>query len=76
MDNKLSNLKKRLFTKDKTLSEEDIARLHHILMINYGWIPVDEFKAMPIPTLWNLLTEIEIDYKNEQKSMGKMKSRK
>ena len=40
--------------KAKSQSEDDLIDAHHDLMVVYGWIPLEEFKALPLPTLWNL----------------------
>jgi len=48
-------------------SEDDLIRIHHDLMTVYGWIPFEEFKSLPPPTMANLysLAAREID-KREQ----------
>jgi len=45
---------KILSQRSKTLDADDLVTLHHELMVVYGWIPLEEFKRLPIPTLWNL----------------------
>lgn len=40
--------------KGRELTEDDIAELHHNMMSVYGWIPLEEFKALPMTTLFNL----------------------
>jgi len=41
---------------------KDLARMHHTLMQFYHcWIPIEEFKKTPIPTLVNLLQFINED---------------
>jgi len=53
-----------------------LIRVHHILMINYGWIPFEEFKKLPMPTIMNLLKEIEKDNKDQNRQMEKSKFRR
>ncbi|RLC29872.1 MAG: hypothetical protein DRH37_06635 [Deltaproteobacteria bacterium] len=46
---------------DKAKSR-DLARIHHNLMQYYQcWIPVEEFRKIPIPTLIDLLEYIDQD---------------
>lgn len=40
--------------KNRSLNENDICHVHHELMCCYGWIPFEEFKALPLPTLFEL----------------------
>ena len=47
--------------KGKNLNESELIRWHHMLMSEYGWIPFEEFKNLPIPTVFNLLREITKD---------------
>lgn len=42
-------------SQSKPLKEEDLIQLHHDMMCCYGWISFEEFKALPIPTFWNLV---------------------
>jgi len=36
------------------MKEEDLSTIHHNMMVVYGWIPLEEFKSLPIPTLLSL----------------------
>ena len=45
--------------------------IHHLLMKEYGWIPLEEFKALPLPTVWNLLACIKKQHDAEKKAMRK-----
>ncbi|RKY67796.1 MAG: hypothetical protein DRQ02_06230 [Candidatus Latescibacterota bacterium] len=49
------------------ISENIVAEIHHSLMRQYGWIPFEEFKKIPIPTVFNLLNEIKKEYKEIEK---------
>lgn len=52
--NKLKNL---AFGK-KPANQEFLLSWHHAFMINYGWIPLEDFKQMPVPTFINLGEEL------------------
>ena len=54
---------------------EQIFDIHHTLMKEYGWIPLEEFKRLPMQTVNNLLVRINNDRKRESKNMPK-KTRK
>ena len=40
--------------KKKLLEEEDLITIHHNMMVVYGWIPLEEFREIPLPTLLSL----------------------
>ena len=44
----LEQREKQSFTMD------DLPRLHHLFMKYYGWIPLKEFKEMPLSRLFTL----------------------
>ena len=48
-------IKKRIHRRGKEFAIDDIVLVHHKLMKHYGWIPVEEFKKIPIPTMWALM---------------------
>ena len=50
-----------------------LVEMHHILMKEYGWIPINEFKELPIPALWNLMGLINEDRLREQREYEKSK---
>jgi len=65
-------------TKDKILSQLSankqrssnyIGYLHDALMAEYGWIPFEEFKKLPMQTAWNLLDAATIRHKRETKGL-------
>ena len=37
--------------KQQLMTEDDLVTLHHQMMLCYGWISIDEFKDIPLPTL-------------------------
>lgn len=51
----------------------DMVHIHHTLMKEYGWIPLEEFKQLPLQTINNLLAEINKDRKAQNKANKKMK---
>ena len=53
--------------------ENYVLLLHHALMKTYGWIPFEEFKELPIPTVINLLDRINADIDAERKAYTKRK---
>jgi len=53
--------------------ENYVLLLHHALMKTYGWIPFEEFKELPIPTVINLLDRINADIDAERKAYAKRK---
>jgi len=56
--------------------EQELITIHHILMKEYGWIPLEEFKEIPIPTLWNLLDCIKTQHEEEEKQMKKSRRKR
>lgn len=49
--------------------EQELIDIHDLLMVEYGWIPLEEFKTLPIPTLWDLLDSIKRRHEREEKQM-------
>ncbi len=63
----LKNLQNRLFGKRK---EWNILDTYHYLMINYGYIPFEEFKKMPaelVDELVNRLNKMAEEFKRSKK---------
>ncbi len=52
--------------KQKKSDDKWLVRVHHTLMKEYGWIPFEEFKKLPITTIMNLMEEIKADKKNPE----------
>lgn len=52
----------------KPFSEEDMIEMHHRFMCVYGWIPLAEFRSLPLPTLWNLLEKVNEEYKEKKET--------
>lgn len=53
--------------KQKNLDEADLEEMHHNIMELYGWIPLEEFKKLPLPTLFSLHNKVikELNKKEE-----------
>ena len=66
---RLQTLKRKLAggNSGKRLDNPDeLIGIHHLLMKEYGWISVDEFRRIPLPTLWNLLECIKKQYEKNK----------
>lgn len=50
---------------------EWLRNTHHNLMKEYGWIPFEEFKQLPLSTLYNLIEEINIQRKGDAEDLKK-----
>lgn len=64
----------------KRHDENYLKQLHHLLIQSYGWIPLAEFKQLPIPMIVNLVDEIlmdrEMEAEGEQKAIRRSKTHK
>jgi len=61
--------------KQRQFDDSFCTRVHHLLMKEYGWIPFEEFKKLPIPTVLDLLVMISEDRERENKEMERLKGR-
>ena len=77
MGSPLSRIKDRLGGNERrALTEDDIPELHNSLMKYYEcWIPLEEFRHLPLPTLWIMLKVIEKDIERQKKEMDKSNKR-
>ena len=81
-DKRLNQLRNRVLSEGTSPSEKEIENpdmlieIHHALMKEYGWIPLEEFKQLPIPTLWNLLACIKKQHEAEENQMRKAKHKR
>ena len=57
------------------LKEKDLIRMHHVFMKEYGWIPLEEFRNLPIPTFWNLANQFMEDNKEYERKMSLAKGK-
>ncbi len=58
-------------SKKKRLEDRWLKRVHHVLMREYGWIPLKEFEELPIPMVFDLLDEIEYDQEHAKDGVNK-----
>jgi hypothetical protein len=58
-------------TGKQDLTEDDLIKIHHIFMKEYGWIPLDQYQRLPSSTIINLLDCIQNDYKEINKKKPK-----
>ena len=56
--------------------DEIIIHIHHTLMKEYGWIPFEEFKKIPMITILMLYEKIIEDWEREKKEIEKLKHKK
>ena len=63
--NKILNI----INKSKKIETCLIAEIHDLLMSEYGWIPLEEFKRLPINTVSNLLEAAERRREEEARIM-------
>jgi hypothetical protein len=74
MNEQIQRIKNKLLTR-RSLKENnpylEIIYLHHILMREYGWIPLEEFKSLPIQTVLDLVDLIAKDKEAEKKAYSK-----
>ncbi len=65
--------------KERKAKRELLPRIHHTFMKEYGWISLDEFKKLPLPLVWSLISQINEERKTQmreaEKQKGKMKFR-
>ena len=74
--NQLQNLKDKLAKKQQIDEDEFLIDVHHHFMVEYGWISIEEFKKIPIPTLWNLLNCIKKQREVEEKEYQRIKNKR
>ena len=68
---KLQAIRDELFRKN--IDDELLRKSHHIMMCKYGYIPLEEFKKMPIPTFLSLMDCILTDIEAENRALKKIR---
>lgn len=53
--------------------EEFVIKAHHLFMKKYGWIPLEEFRKMPLSTFLNLWKLIADELEQEEKAIRGLK---
>jgi|WetSurMetagenome_2_1015567.scaffolds.fasta_scaffold1576048_2 hypothetical protein len=74
--NPASQLNKALAGAGKGLdmqNPDSYIRIHHELMKEYGWIPIDEFRLLPIPVLMLMIENVSKDREQQRKEYEKAK---
>jgi len=59
----------------RPLRESDLPMLHDLFMKEYGWIPIQEFRELPLSTFWKLYGEISERKKQDQEEYDKLSKR-
>lgn len=60
----------------KEMTENEVVVLHELMMSEYGWIPLEEFMNLPLPTFWNILKCLENRKKLEAREYEKIKHKR
>lgn len=64
------DIKRKILNRSKSqgkkLSKEDLPQLHHDFMKIYGWIPIEEFKEIPINIILSLYPKVQEDIKKSE----------
>lgn len=58
------------------VKDSDLINMHDRLMKEYGWIPIEEFKNTPIPTIMNLMSRINERDKREYEESQRMRNKR
>lgn len=59
----------------KRFEKEDLVYAHHLFMKTYGWISLEEFSNLPIPTFFNLLKLIVEEMEKEAAEINKINNK-
>lgn len=65
------DLKSALAKSKETSPEEYFIKVHYLLCRKFGWIPVEEFKRIPIPMVFDLMECIVEEAKEDAKAFKK-----
>lgn len=58
--NRINKLREDILAnKSESESDDLILDIHNGFMMNYGWMSLEEFKELPIPTVMNLLNKLK-----------------
>jgi len=63
----------RANNKSKPLTGSDLVKIYDLFMKEYGWIPLEEFKNMPLSLFWRLYEVILERKKKEKEEYDKLK---
>lgn len=62
-------------SKQRKHEKQHLTRIRHVMMCQYGWIPQEEWKKLPLPTVFELLEQIKEDIKMMEREQEKSKVR-
>lgn len=62
----INPLNKHNSNKGRIITEDDIPRIHHDLMVCYGWIDYDKFQGLPPHVVLTLHDLVQQERKAEQ----------
>jgi hypothetical protein len=55
--------------------DNELIHIHDFLMMEYGWIPLEEFNELPLPCVSNLIERVNerrvSQYKESEKEMSR-----
>jgi len=63
------NIKEILAKSRKTNPADFFIKTHYLFCRKFGWIPVEEFKKLPMPMVLNFMECITEEIKEEQKAV-------
>ena len=59
----------------KKLEDKWMPWMHHKMMMEYGYIPFEEFKNLPLPTLWLLYEQLHNEWNERKREQDKIKDK-
>jgi hypothetical protein len=73
----IDQIKKKLFTQksEQRSVPELLIQVHELFISEYGWIPLAEFKLIPMETIFNLIDACERRHKQAKSRIKKPKRR-
>jgi len=70
---KLSEFLQRKGLVKENDTEQLCTDIHLTLIDKYGWIPVEEYKKIPIPMIFAMLNRLEKEHDEMERTKNKMK---
>jgi len=75
--NPIQKLKERVLSKSGPSRNINVLfDMHELFIKQYGWIPLEEFRKIPMETLFNIFDSMERRLKKQKKRMPKIKKGK
>ncbi|MEK6878418.1 MAG: hypothetical protein AABY22_02360 [Nanoarchaeota archaeon] len=70
--NQLEQIRNKVLGLNEEYSPDEILfSIHHFLMREYGWIPLEELKKYPMETIYNLMGMVRKEKEMTEKSIKK-----